>query len=196
MTTRRHLLAALALALAPALASAQPAAPATPAPPTVEGSITVGGIANDTSGSKFRVGEYDVLGDRPVVGIDLWGQQNGVRFDVQGRNGGDANDQKYTASVDIKRLVKAHVSYQRFLHRTDHDGLGYMDSVSNIGGTFGVQHTDTDPGAQHQTAYSELNARVDVSLPTAVPVCRWSTPASRHHLAITRKLTPWFFCRV
>jgi hypothetical protein len=170
MTPRRHLLAALALALAPALASAQSAAPAAPASPTVEGSILLGGIANDTSGSKLRVGEYDVLGNRPVVGIDLWGGDNGIRFDLQGRHGGDANDQKYSASIDLKRLVKAHVSYQRFLHRTDHDGLGYMDSVSNIGGTFGVQHTDTDPGAEHQRAYSELNARVDVSLPTAVPV--------------------------
>ena len=56
MTPRRHLLAALALALAPALASAQSAAPAAPASPTVEGSILLGGIANDTSGSTLRVG--------------------------------------------------------------------------------------------------------------------------------------------
>ena len=24
----------------------------------------------------------------------------------------------------------------------------------------------------------------------------WSTPISRHHFAMTRKLTPWVFCRV
>ena len=34
------------------------------------------------------------------------------------------------------------------------------------------------------------------SLPTTVPAWMWSTPASRIHLAMTRKLTPCVFCRV
>lgn len=169
MTRSRLLSVAVALVLAPAFAFAQTTTPAASAP-TTEGSVTLGGIVNDTSGAKLRIGEYQVLDNRSVMGVDLWGGKNGVRFDVQGLSGGDANDQHYDASLDLKRLVKAHVSYTRFLHRLDHDPLNYMDSASNIGGTFVVRHTDTDPRAEHQAAYSELNARIDVALPTTIPV--------------------------
>ncbi len=52
-------------------------------------------------------------------------------------------------------------------------------------------------GAEESDEFLRQNLLIrDVWGPTAVPVCRWSQPARRSHLAITRKLTPWFFWRV
>jgi hypothetical protein len=63
------------------------------------------------------VGEYDVLGNRPVVGIDLWAaKRHPLRPPGPPRR--RRQRPECSASIDLKRLVKAHVSYQRFLAPT------------------------------------------------------------------------------
>jgi hypothetical protein len=180
----RHLTASAAVLLVATAAFAQtptlsnttqaPPAPAqAPAPaaatPWFEGAFRVGGAGTDTSGNLNKAGEYLTLEDAAKVGAEFWGERNGFRFDVSAFNGGSSRDQDYRADIDIKRLVTAHVSYQKFTHRLDHDPLTYMDASSGLGGTFVAQSTDTDPGAVYSTGNGRFESRVDLRLPT-VPV--------------------------
>lgn len=165
---------AMSAALPAGLIAQTPPSPATPVPTpstsAVEGIFRLGAAAADTTGSLNRVGEYLQLRDTASSAMEFWGDRNGVRFDVSAVNGGTSRDQDYRADLDIRRLVKAHVRYQRFGHRLDHDPLTYMDASSGLGGTFVALSTDTDPGATYSQAVGALEARVDVTLPTRVPV--------------------------
>lgn len=175
----RHLLiasAVLALTAGPALAQTPPSPTPPPAPPTegapaFEGVVRFGGSTIDTKDNDIRVGEYLPLRDVAQIGTEFWGERNGVRYDVSAFNGGTARDQDYRADFDIKRLVKAHVSYQRFNHRLDHDPLTtYMDASSGLGGTFVATSTNTDPSARYSVGVGEFRSRVELKTPTTVPV--------------------------
>ncbi|MCL4848265.1 MAG: MtrB/PioB family outer membrane beta-barrel protein [Acidobacteria bacterium] len=170
---------ALALGLAPPAADGQtpaspPADPAqvAPSPPGLkwEGMFTFGTLATDGRNDLGRVGEFQVLrpGAVPSLAAEFWGGHSGFHFDVSARNSGDARAQRYLADIDFNRWVRAHVRYQRFPHRIEHDSLAYLDSASNINGTFVVTHEDTDPGARYQVNVGELDARVSTNLPAGV----------------------------
>jgi hypothetical protein len=143
----------------------------------MEGAVFFGGMGADTTGSQVRIGEYDDLRDRALArtGLQVWGERGTTRFDLFASHGGDARDQRYSADLGINRIVKAHVSYQRMPRRLDHDPLTYVDAASNIGGTFVVGHTDTDPFAAYGFDYGELASRLEVALPRA--------PALRFYVA-------------
>ena len=173
-------LASMALPLCAATASAQIPPPTTGPPPppvasppgtqrVVEGTVSVGILTSDTTGSQQRLGRYDDLSDRTLghTGFQLWGQNGRLRFDLAASHSGDKREQRYSADVAIGRMVKAHVQYQRSPTRLDHDPLSYVDAASNIGGTFVVEHTDTHPFAEYGFDYSELISRLEVVLPKA-----------------------------
>jgi hypothetical protein len=177
MRTRHLVIASAALALFTASGFAQTPPPpaAAPAPtaaaPTFEGVFRVGAIGNDDSGNLNKVGEYVPLESTGKVGTEFWGERNGFRFDVNAYYGGTSRDQNYRADLDIKRLVKAHVSYQKFPHRLDHDPLTtYMDASSGLGGTFVAVSTNTDPSAQYSVGVGEFTSGVEVTTPTTIPV--------------------------
>ncbi len=167
------LAAAMIIALA-GTASAQTGAapqapPAAPAPSIVEGVFRLAGHASDNTGSQQQVGQYDLLGNGavPRTELQLWGEGEKTRFDLSAWWGGESHYQRYTGLLDVNRVLKADVSYERFPHRLGHDSMWYVDSASGIGGTFVVRHTDTDPGANYQLDYGDLNARLDLSIPQA-----------------------------
>jgi hypothetical protein len=174
----RHLViasAALALCTASGYAQAPPAPTAAPGPasaaPTFEGVFRIGAIGNDDSGNLNKVGEYLPLESTGQVGTEFWGNRNGVRYDVNAYYGGTSLDQKYRADFDIRRLVKAHVAYQKFPHRLDHDPLTtYMDASSGLGGTFVAISTNTDPTAQYSLGVGEFTSGIEVTTPTKIPV--------------------------
>lgn len=178
MRTRHLVIASALLALVPAggaLAQTPsptpPPAPPTAAAPLFEGVVRIGGSGVDVKDNDARVGEYSPLRDVAKIGTEFWGERDGVRFDVAAFNGGSARDQDYRADLDIRRLVKAHVSYQRFNHRLDHDPLTtYMDAASGLGGTFVATSTNTDPTAKYSVGVGEFRSRVEMKTPTAVPV--------------------------
>ncbi|MGE0043143.1 MAG: GSU2204 family CXXCH-containing (seleno)protein [Vicinamibacterales bacterium] len=144
---------------------AQQATPAAGRP--VEGVVTVGGTAADTTGSLIRVGEYEVLDDALAnVGVMLWGEQGTSRFDLSLTHSGDARRQSYQADVNLNRRLTATVSYDRLPHRLDHDPLTWMSAASNIGGgPFAVYATDNDPGAAYALTRSVLASRVAYTAP-------------------------------
>jgi len=153
--------------------TAGPPPPAVASPPAttriVEGTVSVGVLTSDSTGNQQRVGQYDDLFDttRARTGFQMWGQTGRVKFDLAASHGGNRRDQRYSADVAIGRMVKAHVQYQRSPKRLDHDPLTYVDAASNIGGTFVVEHTDTDPFAQYDFDYAELISRLELVLPKA-----------------------------
>ncbi len=175
----RHLLiasAVLALSAGSALAQTTPSPTPAPAPPTesaplFEGVVRFGGSGVDAKDNDTRVGEYLPLRDVAKIGTEFWGERNGFRFDVSAYNGGTARDQDYRADLDIKRLVKAHVSYRQFNHRLDHDPLTtYMDASSGLGGTFVATSTNTDPTARYSVGVGDFRSRLELKTPTKVPV--------------------------
>ena len=182
MRTRHVMIASAALALWTVSAHAQtPAAPTavaapaatTPAAgtPALEGVFRIGGLGNDNSGNLNKVGEYLPLESVAKVGTEFWGQRNGFRYDVTAYYGGTSRDQNYRAEFDIKRLVKAHVGYQKFGHRLDHDPLTtYMDASSGLGGTFVTTSTNTDPTAQYSMGVGEFTSGIELTTPTKIPV--------------------------
>lgn len=183
MTRSRFLaafLASMALPLWATTAAAQTPPPAAGPPQTTvasppetkrifEGAVTFGVLTADSSGNQQRVGQYDDLTDntRARTGLQLWGQNGRMKFDLSASYGGDRSDQNYRADLQIGKMVKAHVQYQRSPRRLDHDPLSYVDAASNIGGTFVVEHTDTDPFAEYGFDYGVLMSRLEVTLPRA-----------------------------
>jgi hypothetical protein len=167
----------LAAAASPAQTPTQPVPAPAPAAGAVqsplgspvqwEGLFTVGGAVNGTDDYTGRVAEYKVVDPDALAAIRFlaWGGTDTVRFDVSGWNGGSARDQKYVASLDLNRVLKAHVSYLKFGHRLDHDPLTtYMDASSGIGGTFVAQSTNTDPGADYSIGYGDFKADLELAL--------------------------------
>jgi len=158
------------LALAQPLAAQAPAPTAPASAPAVapawEGMFSLGGSGFSTDGYQGRVAEYQVTDKDALASITalLWGEKNGFRYDISAFNGGDSRNQNYAATVDIKRILKAHVTYRSLPHRLDHDTLDYVDGGSDIGGTFIVRHDDTDPTAQYEMKYGDLEAGVDLNL--------------------------------
>lgn len=74
---------------------------------------------------------------------------------------GDNRQQKYGAAVnDANGRVKAVFSFDRFLHRLDHDPLDYVGSGI---ATFVVCATDHDPGAAYASTNGFWKADVDIA---------------------------------
>lgn len=88
-----------------------------------------------------------------------------MKFDVSASYGGNRSDQQYRADLQIGKMVTAHVQYQRSTRRLDHDPLSYVDAASNIGGTFVVEHTDTDSFAEYGFDYGLLLSRIEIVVP-------------------------------
>jgi hypothetical protein len=143
------------------------AAPAEATAPSTSGVVTLGGLINDDTGYLGRLAEYDRIdnGGAARFGVQLWGDRNGLAYDLAGTFGGDQSDQDYRMDVNLRRWLKAHVSYVRTGHRLDHDPIDYVDAASGIGGTFVVQHTDFDPTAAYRADRGALDARVDIAPP-------------------------------
>lgn len=159
----------LAAALAVPAAAQTGAGPQARPAPAVQGTLTVGGGANDNTGSPNRVSEYSALRDGSLgrLAAQLWGTRGDLRFDATASLLGDSRDQAYAADIRYARWLKAHVTYDRFARRLDHDPLSYVDAASGIGGTFVVGHTDSDPSARYRTAHGRFDARVEVTPPRA-----------------------------
>jgi len=154
-----------------ATSPAQPPAAVAPAQPpltgpTWEGLFGFGGSGFSTSGNTDRVAEYLVTDQDALASLRAlaWGEKDGFRYDLTIVNGGDARAQNYDARFDIRRIMKAHVTYQTLPHRLDHDPIDYLDGGSSNGGTFIVRNDDTDPTARYAMTYGVLDTGVDVNL--------------------------------
>lgn len=168
------ILAAGPLAAAPQAAPQVPATGQVPAASVtksgnVQGAVFLGSYTNDNTGELTRLAPFDVAkqGTLPQMGLQLWGQSGGTRFELAAFNGGHARDQRYAGRLNVNRYLKASVSYDRFNNRTQHDPLSYMDSAI---ATFVVRHDDLDPTGRYSNAHGVLDARVELTTPGFAPL--------------------------
>ncbi|MDO8834682.1 MAG: GSU2204 family CXXCH-containing (seleno)protein [Vicinamibacterales bacterium] len=127
-----------------------------------EGSIFIGANVGSNTDNLNRVAEWDVAkkGTVPTVHAQIWGGNESFTYDVLASHSGDNRDQKYGAAFRTANgRVKANVSFDRFLHRLDHDPLDYLDAGI---GNFVVRATDHNPG----DAYESVNGfwKADIEL--------------------------------
>jgi hypothetical protein len=125
-----------------------------------EGVATIGATVGSNTGSQNRLNEYEVAkdGTLPSFGVQVWGKNTSVRFDMVASHGGDNRDQKYGVNLaSTGGRFKAAVTFDRFLHRLDHDPLDYMDAGV---GNFVVRATDHDPGTDYSRAVGLLTTDV------------------------------------
>lgn len=128
-----------------------------------EGSIVIGASVGSNTDSVNRLGEYAVAkdGTLPALAARLWGKNGSMTFDLLASHGGDSRDQKYGAFFNAAGgRVKASFTFDRFLHRLDHDPLDYVDAGI---ATFVVRATDHDPGAAYSSTNGIFNANVEVA---------------------------------
>jgi hypothetical protein len=128
-----------------------------------EGIVTAGALAGSNDGSQNRLNEYEVAkdGTLPQFGAKVWGNNGSFTFDLLASHGGDNRDQKYGAYLSGGGgRFKASVTFDRFLHRLDHDPLDYVESGI---GNFVVRATDYDKGTDYSTTTGMLNTNVSVA---------------------------------
>jgi len=128
-----------------------------------EGVVTVGATIGSNDGSQNRLNEYEVAkdGTLPAFGAQLWGNNGSFKYDLLANHGGDSRDQKYGAFLSAAGgRVKASVTFDRFLHRLDHDPLTYMEAGI---GNFVVRATDHDPGTEYSSTNGILNTDVSIA---------------------------------
>mgnify|MGYP001048179613 CR=1 FL=1 len=131
--------------------------------PKTEGIVTAGALVGSNDGNQNRLNEYEVAkdGTLPQFGAQLWGNNGSFTYDLLANYGGDNRDQKYGAYfAAFGGRLKASVSFDRFLHRLDHDPLDYMGAGV---GNFVVRSTDHDPGTEYSTANGLLNTDVSIA---------------------------------
>ena len=117
--------------------------------PKTEGVVTVGATVGSNDGSQNRLNEYRSPRTARCrhFGAQLWGNNRSLRFDLVASHGGDNRDQKYGVNLaSAGGRLKASVTFDRFLHRLDHDPLDYMEAGV---GNFVVRATDHDPGTEY-----------------------------------------------
>ncbi len=128
-----------------------------------EGSIFIGANVGSNTDNLNRVAEWDVAkkGTVPTVNAQIWGGNESFKYDLLASHSGDNRQQKYGASLNAANgRVKASFSFDRFLHRLDHDPLDYVDAGV---GNFVVRATDHNPGDAYESTNGFWNANVEVA---------------------------------
>lgn len=128
-----------------------------------EGSIFIGATIGNNTGNLNRVAEYDVAKDGalPAINAQLWGGTEKAKYELFASHGGDSRDQKYGAFFTAANgRVKASATFDRFLHRLDHDPLDYMDAGI---GNFVVRATDHNPADAYESATGFWKADIEVA---------------------------------
>jgi hypothetical protein len=67
-------------------------------------------------------------------------------------------------TFDIKRMVRSHNSFEKFIHRLGHDPMSNLESTSTNGKV--VWHTDLDPGQDYEFDYSVFESRTELQIPS------------------------------
>ncbi len=156
----------LLVAQSPASPEQQPAQGAAPAQPSgYGGNVFVGTRGLDNNNYLGRVSEYDTSrqGLRPSIGAGFWGQNGNVYLDFRGEHRGDARDQQYSFQLDAGGYFKIRTTYDRFIHRLDHDPLSILDAAK---GSVVVRSNDFAPGAEYVPGRNEVRTEITGRIPS------------------------------
>jgi len=128
-----------------------------------ESNIEVGGFGTDVDGSPDMAAEYDdttsgLTGDATVSTHQDWGSFYFMgAFQSANTNAGELD-------FDIKRMVRSHNSYEKFIHRLGHDPMTNLEATSFNGKV--VEHTDYDPDQEYDLTYAVFSSRTEFQLPS------------------------------
>lgn len=128
-----------------------------------ESHAALGLWTTDVDGSPDMAAEYFDDGSGPLIDVTVNTHQDwGSLFllgDFQSTNQNSAS-----LDFDIKRLVRSHTSWDKFVHRLGHDPMTNLEATSFNGKV--VQHTDFDPTTNYDITYSDLFSRTELQLPS------------------------------
>ena len=105
---------------------------------------------------KGKVGEYDPLDSGVDAGFRFSGNYRTNFFDVDARFRAN-DDQEYSSSMDLSRILKSEVGYSRFIHFLDHNPLQQDSNVVT---------TDFNPGRDNVIIRSELTSSNRLVIPS------------------------------
>jgi len=128
-----------------------------------EGSVFIGATFGNNTGNLNRVAEWCVAkdGTLPTVNAQLWGGNESLSYDLLASHSGDNREQKYAAALRTANgRLKANVTFDRFLHRLDHDPLDYMDAAI---GNFVTRATDYNPTDAYESTNGFWKADVELA---------------------------------
>lgn len=94
----------------------------------VSAEVSAGYHLYNPKGYRGKVGEYEVLDTGSDATFLLEGRSAGTWFTMSG-TALDKDDQTYGLSLDLQRILRSDVAYQRFRHFLDHDLLTNQDSA-------------------------------------------------------------------
>lgn len=128
----------------------------------VDTSVEVGYFDTSTDDSPDMAAEYLDTGDG-VTGVATVSahQDWGSLYFLGAYQSTD--DQAGELSFDIRRMVRSHSSYDKFIHRLGHDPMTNLESTSTNGKA--VWHTDLSPDQEYDLNYSLLESRTELQLP-------------------------------
>ena len=90
------------------------------APAKFKAEFSAGYHGYATDDSKRRVAEYESVDSSPNFGLRVEGSNENLYLDLTGNY--KDNDDLYTgADLDLSRIFRVNLSYDRFIHRLDHD---------------------------------------------------------------------------
>ncbi|MBI2875334.1 MAG: MtrB/PioB family outer membrane beta-barrel protein [Candidatus Tectomicrobia bacterium] len=109
------------------------------------------------SGHDLKVGAYQPLESDALMGLAISGPWRGSYFDFVG-HWRDRDDQRYELGLDLGRILREELSFNRFVHRSDNDPLVGRSA-------FTLRAENLDPRAQYEAVRSELRSRTTLVLP-------------------------------
>lgn len=113
------------------------------------------------SGHDRKVGAYQVMESGGLMGLAASGQWGPNYFDLAGA-WRDQDDQRYGIALDLGRVLREDLSFNRFLHRSDNDPLVELSSLSP---PLILRAENLDPQTQYRAIRSELRSRTTLVLP-------------------------------
>jgi hypothetical protein len=119
----------------------------------ISGSLSGGYHNYNRTGSRSKVGEYDVLDSGMESSFDFTGRSGGKFFNMSGQFL-DENDQNYYMNLDINRYLRSNFSYTRFQHFLEHDRLTNQDYAQ-----------DFNKGEDNKLLIEELKANNTIFVP-------------------------------
>jgi hypothetical protein len=128
-----------------------------------ESSVELGFYGTDVDGSPDMAAEYDDTASGVTAGATVsahqdWGSVYFLgAFQSSNTNAGELD-------FDIKRMVRSHNSYEKFIHRLGHDPMTNLEATSFNGKV--VEHTDYDPDQEYDLTYAVFSSRTEFQLPS------------------------------
>lgn len=131
---------------------------------TVTGQAELAGRGANDDGNPNRVAEYRTNTSGPELRLSVVAPLEKLYVEISS-DAREGNDQLHSLRFDLNRLVRAHTTFTKGVHRLEHDPLANLrGTVKDVVATWS---TDLEPGRQYGIDWSVLANRTDLQIPGA-----------------------------